>query len=77
MAYWIDHKESYVPGRQVQFFMDSDADIANLPTSAAIGVQQDDSVASQKVAKGSIALSIESGSVYILNSNDSWVKIGG
>lgn len=77
MAYWIDNKESYTPGRQVQFFMDSDTDIANLPTSADFGVEQDDSVAHQKVAKGSTALSIETGSVYMLNSSDSWVKIGG
>lgn len=57
--------------------MDSDTDVADLPTSASLGVEQDDSVAHQKVAKGSTALSIESGNVFMLNSTDSWEQIGG
>lgn len=77
MAYWIDHKESYVAGKQITFFMDSDSDVADLPTSTELGVEQDDSVAHQKVAKGSTALSIDSGNVYMLNSSDTWMQIGG
>ena len=77
MAYWIDNNQPYVSGKQVQFFADTDEDIASLPTSTHIGVKQSDTVSHQIVGKGSIALSIESGNVYMLNSRDFWVKIGG
>ncbi len=77
MAYWIDNNQPYVSGKQVQFFADTDADIANLPTATSTGVEQGDSVSHQIVGKGSTALSIESGNVYMLNSNNSWVQIGG
>ena len=44
MAYWIDNNQPYVSGEQLQFFADTDADIANLPTATSTGVEQGDSV---------------------------------
>lgn len=78
MAYWIDESAKVGSGRQVTFFCDSDNDISNLPTSSASGVKQDtDDVSCLPCGKGSKALAIESGKIYILNSSDSWTEIGG
>lgn len=45
---------------QYQYIVDTDSDIENLPTSA----------------KGSMAMSIESGNFYALNSNNEWTSVG-
>ena len=45
---------------QYQYIVDTDSDIENLPTSA----------------KGSMAMSIESGKFYALNSNNEWASVG-
>ena len=78
MAYWF--KAGSTPGssRQIEYLMDSDSDVSSLPTSSSDGTkQQGDSIVHLKCGKGSIALSIGTGNIFILNSNDSWVKIGG
>ena len=54
--------------RPNDFIIDSDEDVSTLPTSATGNV---------KTGKGSMALSIESGSLFILNSDDEWVTLGG
>ena len=77
MAYWIDNKGSDAPSRQISFFMDSDSDVSDLPTSASSGESQGDSVTHLPVNKGSRALSIDSGKKYILNSSDDWTEVGG
>lgn len=78
MAYWIDETAKVGNRRQLSFFMDTDADINSLPTSSALGTQQgDDIVSCLYCGKGSAAISIESGKIYILNSNDQWIAIGG
>ena len=78
MAYWIDATTKSNNGRQWQFYVDSDSDIRKLPTSSAPGTQQgDDTVSCLPCGKGSVAFSIASGNLFVLNSSDNWVQIGG
>lgn len=49
---------------KTEIFLDSEADFENLPTFP-------------EVAKGSVALVIESGNIYFLNSSNIWTKFGG
>ena len=56
--------------------MDSDADVANLPTTSNEGTKQDvDSTAHRKCSVGSESLCISTGDVYVLNSLDEWKKM--
>lgn len=74
--YWIS-QDSSGRDRQMQFFMDSDDDVQNLPGINTMGVQQgEDRVSCLPVDKGSMALSIESGKIFILNSNNAWKRPG-
>ena len=57
--------------RQFQFIIDNDSDISNLPTSTQKGSNNEDCV-----SKGSIALSIESGHIYVLDSSNNWTEVG-
>ena len=76
MSYWINDNVRIGNARQLQFFCDSDADIADLPTSITSGVQQGlDTISNRPCGKGSIALSIESGDLFILNSENTWEKL--
>lgn len=78
MAYWIDASTKANNSRQFSFYMDTDADKNSLPTNVASGVQQgEDTVSCLPCGKGSTAFSIASGSVFVLNSNNEWTKIGG
>lgn len=78
MAFWINESAKVGNARQLQFIMDSDSDKNNLPTSSTSGTQQgNDTVVNLPCGKGSTAFSIASGKVFILNSSDSWVEIGG
>lgn len=78
MAYWIAAGSNPGASRQVQFMMDTNDDVQNLPTSTANGVKQgNDSVSYLPVGKGSMAFSIASGSIFGLNSSNQWVEIGG
>lgn len=75
MAYWIDESAPVGSRRQITFLMDTDSDVANLPTSVASGVQQgQDVVSCQPCGKGSRALSIGSGNIFLLNSQDEWIE---
>lgn len=77
--YWIDESEPvrYTgTSRQVSFYMDSDADVSSLPGIDRYGVQQgDDTVSCKPVGKGSSALSIDSSTLFFLNSNDQWKPV--
>lgn len=76
--YWIDASTKANNARQFQYYMDTDADKNNLPTSSSSGVKQgEDEVSCLPCGKGSTAFSIGSGNVFILNSNDEWKMIGG
>ena len=77
MAYWIKDTAQYSPSRQIQYIMDADSDKSDLPTSTANGTSQGDSVTHLKCGKGSVALSISSGKIFILDSDDDWTEIGG
>ena len=78
MAYWINESAKAGNSRQIQYMMDADTDKTSLPTSAAPGVQQgEDETIHLPCGKGSLAFSIASGKVFVLNSSDSWVEIGG
>lgn len=78
MAYWIDATAKVNSARQWQFYVDSDSDIIKLPTSSASGVQQgNDVISCLPCGKGSVALSIATGNLFVLNSSDNWVQIGG
>ena len=71
--YWLDSSRKFkTPGRKA-FLMDSDNDVQNLPTIVADGVIQDENnVNNQKVVVGSVAYSIDSGNIFILNSQSVW-----
>ena len=75
--YWFNESSKQNgSSRQVEFYCDTVADIANLPTSQRYGVKQDDdNVSNEPVDKGSTCLCIGSSSLYILNSSDNWVEI--
>lgn len=78
MAYWINESAKVGSGRQISYYLDADSDVANLPTTTTSGVKQGtDEVSCLPCGKGSAALSIGSGKVYILNSNNVWTEIGG
>lgn len=77
MAYWFAAGHNPGSSRQIQFIMDSDSDVANLPTATANGVKQDDDATHLPCGKGSLALSIASGKIYILNSSNQWTEMGG
>lgn len=57
---------------QIQYIVDTDSDISDLPTSTKRGAKGED-----YIAKGSVALSIASGNIYVLNSSDTWTEVGG
>ena len=77
--YWIDESDPAKysgTSHQVSFYIDSTADIQNLPGINQYGVQQgDDTVSCRPVGAGSSALCIASGSLYILNSENRWVEV--
>lgn len=78
MAYWFDESSTAnATGstRQIDFYADTDEDIATLPTSSTEGVPQGDTVTHKKVDKGSSCMVIGSSSYYVLNSNDEWTKM--
>lgn len=76
MAYW------FVPGvnpggsNQKQYMMDSDSDLTSLPTATSNGVKQADDVTHLPCGRGSMAVSIQSGTIYALNSQNEWAEFG-
>ena len=78
MAYWYVAGTNPGASQQVQYYLDSDSDVSLLPTSISPGAKQgNDSVLNLPCGKGSSALSIASGKLFILNSSDEWTEIGG
>ena len=78
MAYWYEAGHNPGASRQVSFLMDSDSDKNSLPTSTSQGTKQGtDDVLHMPVGKGSTALSIASGKLFILNSSNQWTEFGG
>lgn len=78
MAYWINESAKVGTMRQLQYIMDTDTDKTSLPTSTTAGTQQGtDQTAHLPCGKGSMALSIASGKMFVLNSSNSWVEMGG
>jgi len=75
MAYWIDESAPVGSRRQMTFLMDSDSDVASLPTSVAAGIQQgQDIISCRPCGIGSRALSIGSGNIFLLNSQNQWIE---
>ena len=58
--------------RQYSYIVDADTDIDDLPTSTVKGANGEPCV-----SVGSMAMSIESGKIYILDSSDAWTELGG
>ena len=78
MAYWFAAGHDPGASKQVQFLMDTDSDKSSLPTSSSSGEKQGtDNTSCLPVGKGSIAFSIATGKVFMLNSSDQWIQIGG
>lgn len=74
--YWINQNNPDMRDGCRAFYCDTEADVANLPTSTRMGVQQgDDVISCQKVQKGSSCLVIGSAKYYMLNSHDVWKDI--
>ena len=72
MAYWFVSGANPGGSNQKQYMMDSDSDLTSLPTATSNGVKQADDVTHLPCGRGSMALSIVSGNIYILNSNNEW-----
>lgn len=78
MAYWYDDASprGRTSRRCVAFYMDSDSDLITLPTSDTEGEPQEgDTTLHLPVTKGSTAFSIESSSVFMLKSDNTWHEI--
>ena len=75
--YWINNSnETHGSSKQVPFMCDTLADISNLPTSQASGVQQGEDTAScLPCAKGSSCFCIGESSLFMLNSSDVWTEV--
>lgn len=58
--------------RQYSYIVDADTDIDDLPTSTKKG-----SNGESCVSVGSMAMSIGSGKIFILDSSDTWTEYGG
>ena len=80
--YWLDQTQSSTNSQKL-FYADTESDIENLPTSKKFGVKQDYTYtdptveAERPVLIGSQCLVIETGDIFMLNSNNIWTKIGG
>lgn len=68
MAYYVYKGDEE---RQMKFVVDTEADIANLPNLA------DNDPGTQDVMAGSAAFCIGNSSLYMLNSEGVWKKVGG
>ena len=78
MAYWYDDTSSRAntSRRCVNYIADTESDINDLPTSTTEGaVQGNDTTLHRCVDKGSSCLVIDTGAVYMLNSNNQWVQL--
>lgn len=74
--YWINGNNREMNSGCVSFYCDIESDVAQLPTSQRLGVQQGDDITScQKVKKGSTCLVLGASKYFILNSNDVWVEL--
>lgn len=73
--YWLDSSQQYTGfPTQRDFYCDTPADIANLPTSTTPGVQQgEDTISCQIVSPGSSCMCLSPATLYFLNSEDEWV----
>ena len=76
MAYWFVSGANPSGSKQKQYMMDSDSDITSLPTATSNGVKQADDVTHLSCGRGSMAISISSGKIYVLNSQNSWEEFG-
>ena len=78
MAYWIAEGSSVNNSRQLTYIMDEDNDKNLLPKVGIAGTQQgEDEVIHLPCGRGSQAISIASGKLFILDSNNVWTELGG
>lgn len=76
MAYWINQAGNSTRPNWRQFYCDADSDISALPTTSKEGKKQlGDSTSHKCCSVGSECLSIETTSVYVLDSSDIWRKL--
>ena len=78
--YWIDVNTTSPATSQKNFFADSASDVANLPTMTTWGKGPEsvtDPTLNKPVFKGSTCLIIDTGEVYLLDSDNNWTKLGG
>jgi len=77
MAYWIDPRTQVPAGgtRTLSFYADTEEDIAKLPTSTQEGTGGLDRTDNRPVEQGSDCICIGNSSLYVLNSEDVWVKM--
>ena len=79
MSYWFDEDSranARGSSRQLDFMMDSSADLPDLPTTSHEGKPMGDTVTHKQVDKGSSAFSIAEQKIWFLDSNDQWVTKG-
>ena len=78
MAYFLDTSAAHeATSSNVKYFKaDTEADVANLPTNLAEGVQQGvNTVLHLKCAPGSECFVLDPPSVYMLNSSGEWLEL--
>lgn len=73
--YWVIRRTSVGSAAITEFGMDTDADLADLPTSATEGLDQGDGVSHLIVDNGSTAFSVASSKTFMLNSSNVWTEI--
>lgn len=76
MSYWINQAGNSNRADWRSFYCDEDKDVDSLPNSKEKGVPQDvDPVANHCCSIGSACLSLSTGNIFLLGSDDIWVPV--
>lgn len=76
MSYWINQAGNSNRADWRSFYCDEDKDVDSLPNSKEKGVLQDvDPVANHCCSIGSACLSLATGNIFLLGSDDIWVPV--
>lgn len=77
MAYWLNSAIQFKSKNRKAFLCDSDADLADLPTTKKKGKEQvgGQNVINDIIEMGSVVYSIASQKRYCLNSKEQWIEI--
>lgn len=74
MSFWLNESTKATNSRQLQFYMDTDSDLSLLPTISESGLS-DNVIYNLPCGKGSTAISLATGNIYVLNSSGQWILV--